>query len=58
MTKDSSPLPSITEQAEATYKAIKKVRHLYAEQQVSNVLAMRNSLNIKPLLTLLLQSDI
>jgi hypothetical protein len=49
---------SITEQAEATYKVIKKVRYLYAEQQVNNALAIKNKLNIKPLLALLLQSDI
>ena len=51
-------MPSITKQAEATHKAIKEVRHLYAEQQVNDALAMRNRLNIEPLLALLLQSDI
>ena len=58
MIKDSPPSPSITEQAEATHKAMKKVRRLYAEQQVSDALAMRNRLNIELLLALPLQSDI
>jgi hypothetical protein len=51
-------LPFITEQAEATHKAMKEVRCLYTEQQVSDALAMRNRLNVKSLLTLLLQSDV
>jgi hypothetical protein len=32
ITRDSFLLPFITEQAKAIYKAIKKVRRLYAEQ--------------------------
>jgi hypothetical protein len=52
ITRDSLPLSFITEQAEAIYKAIKKVRRLYAEQQVNNALAIRNRLNTKPVLTL------
>jgi hypothetical protein len=56
--KDSPPLPSITKQAEAIYKAMKKVRRLYAEQQVNDALAMRNRLNTEPVLTLSLQSDV
>jgi hypothetical protein len=58
ITKDSLLLPFITEQAKAIYKAIKEVRRLYAEQQVNNVLAIRNRLNTKLVLTLSLQSDV
>ena len=58
MTKDSPSSSSITKQAEATHKAMKKVRCLYVEQQVNDALAMRNRLNIELLLALLLQSDI
>ena len=54
ITKDSLLLPFITEQAKAIYKAIKKVRRLYAEQQVNNAFAIRNRLNTKLILTLLL----
>jgi hypothetical protein len=54
ITKDSLLSPFITEQAKAIYKAIKKVRRLYAEQQVNNALAIRNRPNTKPVLTLLL----
>jgi hypothetical protein len=54
ITRDSPPSPSITERAEAIYKAIKEVRRLYAEQQVNNALAIRNGPNTKPVLTLLL----
>jgi hypothetical protein len=52
ITKDSPPSPFITKQAEAIHKAIKKVRRLYAEQQVNNALAIRNKPNTKPVLTL------
>ena len=54
MMKDSPSSSSITEQAEATHKAMKEVRRLYTEQQVSDALAMRNELNIELLLALLL----
>jgi hypothetical protein len=52
MTKDSPPSPFITKQAEAIYKAMKKVRRLYAERQVNDALAIRNGLNTKPVLIL------
>jgi hypothetical protein len=52
ITRDSLLLPFIIKQAKAIYKAIKKVRRLYAEQQVNNALAIRNRLNTKPVLTL------
>jgi hypothetical protein len=52
--KDSLLLPFITKRAKAIYKAIKKVQRLYAKQQVNNALAIRNRLNTKPVLTLLL----
>jgi hypothetical protein len=58
ITRDSLPSPFITEQAKAIYKAIKEVRRLYAEQQVNNALAIKNGPNTKPVLTLLLQSDV
>jgi hypothetical protein len=54
ITKDSLLSPFITEQAEAIYKAIKKVQRLYAEQQVNNALAIRNRPNTEPVLILLL----
>jgi hypothetical protein len=54
ITRDSLLLPSITKQAKAIYKAIKKVRRLYAKRQVNNALAIRNKPNTKPVLTLLL----
>jgi hypothetical protein len=52
--RDSPPSPSITERAEAIYKAIKEVRRLYVERQVNNALAIRNRPNTEPVLTLLL----
>ena len=54
ITRDSPLLPFITEQAKAIYKAIKKVRRLYAEQQVNNALAIRNRPNTKRVLIVLL----
>jgi hypothetical protein len=58
ITRDSPPSPSITERAEAIHKAMKKVRRLYAEQQVNNALAMRNGPNTEPVLILPLQSNV
>ena len=46
--------PFITEQAKAIYKAIKEVRRFYTKQQVNNTLVIRNRLNTKLILTLLL----
>jgi hypothetical protein len=54
ITKDSLLSPFITKQAKAIYKAIKKVRRLYTEQQVNNALAIRNKPNTELILTLLL----
>jgi hypothetical protein len=54
ITRDSPLLPFITKQAKAIYKAIKKVRRLYAKQQVNNALAIRNRPNTELVLTLLL----
>jgi hypothetical protein len=54
ITRDSLLSPFITKQAKAIYKAIKKVRRLYTKQQVNNTLVIRNKLNTKPVLTLLL----
>jgi hypothetical protein len=45
MTRDSLLSPSITERAEAIYKAIKEVWRLYAERQVNDALAIRNGPN-------------
>jgi hypothetical protein len=53
-TRDFLLLPFITKQAKAIYKAIKKVRRLYAKRQVNNALAIRNRLNTELILTLLL----
>jgi hypothetical protein len=58
ITRDSLPSPFITKQAKAIYKAIKKVRRLYAKQQVNNALAIKNRPNTEPVLTLLLQLDV
>jgi hypothetical protein len=52
ITRDSPPSPSITEQAEAIYKAMKEVRRFYAERQVNDALAIRNGLNTELVLTL------
>jgi hypothetical protein len=52
ITKDSLPSPFITKQTKAIYKAIKKVRRLYAKQQVNNTLAIRNRPNTELILTL------
>jgi hypothetical protein len=46
--------PFITKQTKAIYKAIKKVRRFYTEQQVNNALAIRNKLNTESVLILLL----
>jgi hypothetical protein len=54
ITRDFLLLPFITEQAKAIYKAIKEVRRFYAKQQVNNTLAIKNGLNTKPVLILLL----
>jgi hypothetical protein len=54
ITKDSSPSPFITKQAKVIYKAIKEIQRLYAEQQVNNALVIKNKLNTKPVLILLL----
>jgi hypothetical protein len=52
ITRDSLLSPFITKRAKAIYKTIKKVRRLYAEQQVNNALAIRNRLNTKLVLIL------
>jgi ribosomal protein L31E len=54
ITKDSLSLPFITKQAKVIYKAIKKVRRFYAKQQINNTLVIRNKLNTKLILILLL----
>jgi hypothetical protein len=54
ITRDSLSSLFITERAEAIYKTMKEVRRLYAKQQVNNALAIRNRLNTKLVLTLLL----
>jgi hypothetical protein len=54
MTKDSPLLLSITERAKAIHKAIKEVQRLNAKRQVKEALVIRNGLNTKSLLTLLL----
>jgi hypothetical protein len=54
ITRDSLLLPFIIKQAKVIYKAIKEVRRLYAKQQVNNTLAIKNKLNTKLILILLL----
>jgi hypothetical protein len=46
MIENSAPSPTITKRAEAIRKATKEVRCFYAERQVIDALAMRNSPNI------------
>ncbi len=58
LTKDSPPSPSVTERAEAIYKAMKEVRRIYAERQVKEALAMRNGPNTYKLHELPLQSNV
>jgi hypothetical protein len=58
LTRDSPPSPSITKRAKAIHKAIKEVRRLLAERQVTDALGIRNGPNTKKLLELLLQSDV
>ena len=58
MTDMDPPLPSIVQRAQAICIATKEVRQLYAEHQVSNALAIRNSPNTKPILDLPINSDI
>ena len=50
--------PSVTKRTEAIYIVIKEVRCLHAERQVTDVLAIYNSLNTKITLNLPLQSDV
>jgi hypothetical protein len=45
ITEIDAPLPTIAKRAEAVRAATKKVRRLYAKQQVSDALAMCNGLN-------------
>jgi hypothetical protein len=54
ITRDSLLLSFITKRAKAIYKTIKEVRRLYAERQVNDALAIRNRLNTKLVLILLL----
>jgi hypothetical protein len=54
ITRDFLPSLFIIKQAKAIYKAIKKVRRFYAEQQVNNTLVIKIKLNTKPVLILLL----
>jgi hypothetical protein len=52
LTKIDPPSPSVTKRAEAICVATKEVRRLYAERQVKDALAMRNSPNTKNTLDL------
>ena len=58
MTDMDPPLPSIIQRAQAIRAVAKEVRQLYAEHQVSNALAIRNSPNTMPTLDLPINSDI
>jgi hypothetical protein len=54
ITRDFLLLPFIIKQAKAIHKVIKKVRRLYAKQQVNNTLAIKNKPNTKLVFILLL----
>jgi hypothetical protein len=58
LTKIDPPSPLVIKRAEAICAVIKEVRRFYAERQVKNALAIRNSLNTKNTLDLPLQSDV
>jgi hypothetical protein len=58
MTEIDPPSPTIAKRAEAICAATKEVRRLYAEQQVSDALAIRNGLNTMATGELPLQSDV
>jgi hypothetical protein len=58
MTKMDPPSPTIARRAEAIWAATKEVRQLYTKRQVSNALAIRNSLNTMATVDLPLQSDV
>ena len=52
------PSLSIVQQAEAICNVSKEVQRLHAKRQVANALAIRNRPNTKPVLDLLIQSDV
>jgi hypothetical protein len=52
------PSPSIVQRAQAIHAATKEIQQLYAECQVNNALAMRNSPNTMPTLDLPIDSDV
>ena len=52
MTEDDSPSPSVAKRAKAIHQAMKEVRHLHAERQVNEALAMRNGPSILSTLSL------
>jgi hypothetical protein len=58
MTEIDPPSPTIAKKAEAICAAIKEVRRLYAKQQVSDALVIRNSPNTIATRDLPLQSDV
>ena len=58
ITKIDALSPSITKRAKAICTAIKEVHCLQAEHQVKDVLAIRNSLNIIPILNLPILSEV
>ena len=53
-----APSPSITKRAKAIRAATKEVRRLQAERQVKDALAIRNGLNITPILSLLILLEV
>ena len=54
LTEMDPPSPLVTKRAEAICAATKEVRRLYAERRVKDALAMRNGLDTKNTLDLLL----
>jgi hypothetical protein len=58
MTEIDPPSPTIAKRAEAIRAATKEVRRLHTKQQVSDALAIHNSLNTMATEELSLQSDV
>jgi hypothetical protein len=56
--ENSAPSPTITKRAETIRKTTKEIRRFYAEQQVTDILAIRNGPNIVTTLELPIQSNV
>jgi hypothetical protein len=50
--KNSVPLPSVTQRADAISKITKEIRQLYAKRQITDALVIKNGPNTKAILNL------